>query len=447
MLCARLSVLCVCLVASLSARAAMPGCTVVDQASIAASEGPFTQQLFLTSAATRQVVFANDARRLLVGVRPLSEMPSTLRVRLFVKQHESDPFAEVCSTSPAPFVHDDSRLIGFEMPYTAVRWRVQVEQQPDPVGLGLILLTSPAQPAEAGPLNAGRQREGILDFVCINPKDAALARALERLEPTFLERNFVVAIDDREAKLSPDMLAAIQDEFTRALEAWHFALKLPQLGGVAIVFRTAGGDRLLVNRRLVQFLRARGLPAYDPSNLVSAAFYEGLDLDLAVTTLRNLRTQFAIDGATYEPLDPNDIAARRLCSVPPGVLHSPLDLVQGALGCSRNRSDLTVEISLSLVNGPTRCGQQSFACEGAKLVELDVRDFAFQEYGTGRTLLGQGIEAVDLRLLLIHEIGHALGLDHDRSGVMARVPSETACLTASSVAAIADRQHTVKPGQ
>jgi hypothetical protein len=400
----------------------------------------FAQQWYLASDFSTQVVFAGESKTVWVAVRPLSTSPQTLRVHLLTKRRDADAFTEACSTPSDSFEHNDARLIGFSLPEPAVRWRIQIDQFGPPVGLGLIVFSSVQPETDAG---RGRASiEGVLDFVCVDDKNPRLKAALGRLKPSFLERDYVVVINDSDVEISDAQLAAMQEEFTRALEAWHFASKLPQLGGLTIVFRSAKGDRVLVNARLVQFLRARGVPKYDPKNYVSAAFYVDLDMDLALTTIRRLRTSDAVDGVTYQPVEETGIERENLCSVPPGILRPPLDSVQAAFGCSARRADLPVEITLSLVNGATQCGNPSttFACEQSNAVELDVRDFAFQQHGTGKTILGDGDTPIDLRFLFLHELGHRLGLEHTADGVMARYPRDSSCVTPDLIKGIADAQ-------
>ena len=252
----------------------------------------------LTSDFRTEVFFAGESKTIWVAVRPLSATPVTLRVHLLAKQRDADAFDEVCSTRSGPFQHDDARLVGFTLPRNVLRWRIQIdqlEQSAAPVGMGLIVFTSVEPEQESTPRHAAQ--EGLFDYVCLDDKDPVLQAALKRLKPTFLERDIAVSVDPGDIELSDEQMSAMQEEFTRALETWHIASKLPQLGGITVVFRSGTSERILLNARLAQYLRARGLPKWDLSNPSSVAFYKDLDIDLFLTTLRRFRTSDSVDGS------------------------------------------------------------------------------------------------------------------------------------------------------
>ncbi|WP_162145615.1 matrixin family metalloprotease [Sinorhizobium meliloti] len=72
-------------------------------------------------------------------------------------------------------------------------------------------------------------------------------------------------------------------------------------------------------------------------------------------------------------------------------------------------------IELIVIDGPTSCGDQinHVACEpDGKRVEFNARDYRFRSWETGDVLFGRGARVADLMPVLIHEVGHWIGLPH-----------------------------------
>ncbi|MBY5775954.1 matrixin family metalloprotease [Rhizobium johnstonii] len=95
------------------------------------------------------------------------------------------------------------------------------------------------------------------------------------------------------------------------------------------------------------------------------------------------------------------------------------------------------EIELVVMDGPTSCGDQinHVACEpDGKRVEFNARDYRFRSWKTGDVLFGRGARVADLMPVLIHEVGHWIGVPHSAAheSIMAGSLEHARCIDNST---------------
>ena len=95
--------------------------------------------------------------------------------------------------------------------------------------------------------------------------------------------------------------------------------------------------------------------------------------------------------------------------------------ILSSLGCpgTASSANTTSEVTLLVpTHSPTSCGLTAniIACEqDSSLVELNGRDYRFCLGSAGFTCFGNGKRAVDLMQIMLHEVGHWIGLGHSGS--------------------------------
>lgn len=95
------------------------------------------------------------------------------------------------------------------------------------------------------------------------------------------------------------------------------------------------------------------------------------------------------------------------------------------------------EIELVVMDGPTSCGDQinHVACEpDGKRVEFNASDYRFRSWKTGDVIFGRGPRIVDLLPVLIHEVGHWIGVPHSaaQESIMAGSIEKARCIDNST---------------
>jgi hypothetical protein len=98
----------------------------------------------------------------------------------------------------------------------------------------------------------------------------------------------------------------------------------------------------------------------------------------------------------------------------------------------------TSHILIDFVNGKTACGESPniIACRAdTELTEFNVRDFKFVSPDASAPSMGNGEIEVDFSHVLLHEMGHWIGLAHIDSGdsVMASSLEQSRCIDAATV--------------
>lgn len=143
----------------------------------------------------------------------------------------------------------------------------------------------------------------------------------------------------------------------------------------------------------------------------------------------------------FVPLAKSDPVFQRACEAP-----EYADL-NAALGCAKAASSTqaasVAKVALGFTHQDTQCAgapDKVIACtQQHRRVDLNARDFVFELQGSAERF-GSGKKTVDLSRVLLHEVGHWLGLD-DREGgenIMSPRIRQARCIANQNVALLAD---------
>lgn len=150
-----------------------------------------------------------------------------------------------------------------------------------------------------------------------------------------------------------------------------------------------------------------------------------------------------VESPSYTEIVSEETRWRSLCGVPASYLPDSVLRIQQALPCgSADNEESTLAVELKLQQDGLSCGNSPniIACEelGAN-VELNTRDFRFTTLRSLAPVVGRGPVRVDLMQILLHEIGHWIGLGHSQSSsgdIMDEYYEAGRCIENSSVEAL-----------
>lgn len=137
----------------------------------------------------------------------------------------------------------------------------------------------------------------------------------------------------------------------------------------------------------------------------------------------------------YTSVSDDDPTIQKLCHADEATLPEYFRRLAIAYGCqssSRNMMDPTLRLTVHVTDGPTACGRgvNIIGCEpDRELVELNGRDYSFGIAG-GETWIGSGPRQINLLHVILHEVGHWLGMAHiDSEGsIMSPVLNTSRCI-------------------
>lgn len=160
--------------------------------------------------------------------------------------------------------------------------------------------------------------------------------------------------------------------------------------------------------------------------------------DPVLPTLPTERSGSRTGTMGYVTIARSNEVISRLCSTPVEHLSSTAAKVKAEL-CEMPQTQTVAlpTIELVILDRPTSCGDgpNIVACEpDGKRVEFNGRDYRFRSWDTGEVLFGTGPKAVDLFPVLIHEVGHWIGLRHSagRESIMAGSLQDARCIDNST---------------
>ena len=395
-------------------------CQVTDAQELAATQ---EQLRALNPPEESATFFVAAATAVYVVVRPLSRDPNPrpIRVVITAKTDRAGAFEPVCDSGVEAYRHDDGKVLKAERAGGSSRWRIDIINQSS-VSLGVVIYSSPLEDA-AGPYPEA------LDFVCIDGKTRAQApgspaRLLGDVAPVF-------RIEDQSGSIRDDVKPRVWEAIVRAIEAWNIAARTTGIG-MAVASLVDGRGRIdLINARLAKYLTA--ILSYEVTSLEAQTGLRGVDMDLALASRVPGDTAW-IDSSTFVVLGHE--LRTKLCAVDPRTFYGNELIRAQELVCGRTEARPTIvfKVVKTLSSDPRCEGASVFGCElgDGRTIELNSADFAYITHSDRRILFGDGAERIDMTLVSLHEVGHALGLTHDAlqgaATIMDSYPKPEACL-------------------
>lgn len=139
---------------------------------------------------------------------------------------------------------------------------------------------------------------------------------------------------------------------------------------------------------------------------------------------------------TFQKLVTGSRALDTLCQAPEIDHYEKLRELKGGL-CGNKAAELASSkllLKLLILDGHTSCGfsKDIVACEADPvLMELNARDYRFVNYLSGEIIFGRGEREIALLPVVIHEIGHWIGLPHieEHDAIMSASAEDARCIT------------------
>ena len=260
-----------------------------------------------------------------------------------------------------------------------------------------------------------------------------------------------VSIQDPEKLLTQAARVTLEESLLDAIRIWRRACRNCPAGGRSFV---RADDTIFANSFLVAALRRAdaqtqwriGPPAFDlgsPTGALGSSTPQELRplprsnvipydiLLLQMASVIGTRTP----PVTYETITMADPLVGNVCSWKRDVLPPLIQRVYDVFNCpTPSTTPRSFSMNLLIKDGHTSCGLSPniVACEAdPSLVELNGHDYSFVAHGAnGQPLFGRGGRSVDVVHVLLHELGHWIGLPHleANGNLMAESMAESRCV-------------------
>jgi hypothetical protein len=220
--------------------------------------------------------------------------------------------------------------------------------------------------------------------------------------------------------LGPSMQERVVSHVLRALEVWRNACRQCRVENLLFVE---------VNGQLYWLPQSATMQQGDETH--KSDFFE----------IRNAR----MPSGVYTKTSRSAKDVQNICSVPEKTASDGILAVQKMLGCGAFAATVvspSPKMRLALKAKRTACGDDPniVACEADyELIELNLLDYSFRLLDANGPAIGQGRRKVDLFHVVLHEVGHWLGIGHIDDGgdsVMASTMDTSRCIDSVTADAI-----------
>lgn len=149
----------------------------------------------------------------------------------------------------------------------------------------------------------------------------------------------------------------------------------------------------------------------------------------------------------YVAMDLSDPSIAKVCAAPYAKVPPILKGARAAFGCGADASLSPTSrafLKIKLVDGYTSCGHDNniVGCESSEfMLELNAARYKFVKHGTGQSLFGRGTLPVDLQVVLLHELGHWVGIQRHLASprnIMSAYLNDAHCIDETVVTALAN---------
>lgn len=271
---------------------------------------------------------------------------------------------------------------------------------------------------------AGTDFDRTLSFVCFDHKTSDVTSS----GTTDFAKSFHLDIRVRESsyKLSASQLREVERLSLAVASTWNRACVNCQPLNLSVI--TFNGNNF-AHSAIAQWVRTKLAVPLDA---------EFLNMSLGVAKGRN---RIGTDGisSSYQPIADLSTEFQDICKLQTLPSHANISELKRQVcnGAPRGAQSST-NILIDFVEGRTACGNNRniIACRADnELTEFNVRDFKFVFSGSSVASVGNGKIEVDFSHVLLHEMGHWIGLGHIDSGnsAMASSLEQSRCIDAVTV--------------
>jgi hypothetical protein len=350
-----------------------------------------------------------------------------VKLRIAVKADSTDTFASSCEQSLPNSPHMLHTLIAASANVQSnvpTIWRIETvvdpplpQDYPNPhVHLNVQSAIPPTQ-------SAGLT---FSEFICEQSVTRRIAgRGAESSNQFASSTKLVVDLDDAANALTPTSRHEVVNSILSAIELWRVTCRACTADNLSV----AEVDKQLYV--LSPVVNAFNQPHPEATGPFSGRPYDGLFFYL------NYRTgSRGVIEPHFLPVSRQDAPVVALCATDPSTLPPELKRIQIALRCSDHNPAPVVSEStallLQILPGFTACGPDTnvIACENNRsVVALNSRDYSFVDAQT-KPIFGSGGPKVSLMHVLLHEVGHWIGLEHIDSwgNIMYESLSQSRCI-------------------
>jgi|HubBroStandDraft_6_1064221.scaffolds.fasta_scaffold62305_3 hypothetical protein len=399
----------------------------------------------------RDYLFAGRRIYVQVSARagtPGVEVHRDLKIRLSFKSGPSGSFVPVCESvlDREFFKKPASTYILGQHQYSDAMhtiWKVEVEDSQSSAGLRspvnsyLIKTFREIDPeslsSNPGVVRGGSYPSGVEQYFCNNSSgEGNPTMPVATLTGFVTNAVLTITVHDESGLTRQDRRHELESALLQSVSAWNRFCSRCSDGNNSVV---RIDQDLFINSSFLWDLNALSQKRY------SAVFVLGQPPEGA-DKWWSLYQDERGPSAVYVPLDRHSDAIQFLCAANAGEIPDFALDVQSFLGCSQ-KSIHTTEMTIDILNQELSCGgvpnRNVIACgQQAKLVQLNGKDYTFVSRSPTTALFGRGDRPVEFFLVMLHEMGHWLGLQHLNSpnGIMSGTLRDVECIDGAASAAL-----------